>query len=439
MKAKSYPKSLSEKCTEKILEQMKKSFYKLLKNDGKTNLGLGFFSHIKCDNIDIPVIIINSQESYNENIDTIKIIKSNVEKEIKLGDIKIKNRALNITVVEIKEEVKDEIYFLKIDERLYKKDSEYLFENESIYTIQYINAGEIHFSLGSINNVDKNSAFKFLGDMNKNSKISIIFNSANDKITSIFKEKKSKYINKALFFNLIIDAFIIKYKHNLFSCNEINILIKIAPKDIKKNIYFIDNYEGDNNKLSNHIILKELNNIDIYVNEIKYDYKRNYFIPEIKGKYKIKLKFKIKLRDYSYMFANCHHIINISFISFNAKNATNFKYMFYECDNIETINMSSVDTKNVSDMSCMFYNCKNLKNLDLSVFDLKKIANINCMFYNCTKLEKNNLPWLSFEYKNLYYLFHTFITMIYKINKNEDMLQLFGYEFVINNENNCYL
>ena len=300
MKVKSYPKSISEKCTEKILEQMKKSFYQILKDDGKTNLGIGFFSHIKYDNRYIPVLIINSLILFYENVD-----------KIKLGETKIKNRALNISVVEIKEEEKDKIYFLKIDERLFKKDSEYLFENESIYTIQYFNTDEKHFSLGSLKNIDNNSSFKFLSDINKSSKITIIFNSTNGNIIGIYKEKKSDYINKAFFFNLIIEAFIIKYKNNLNSCNEINILIKVNPGEVNKEIYFLDNYEEDNDKFINHDILKELNHFDLYINEKKCDYKRNYFIPEVIGEYNIKLKFKINLGDYSYIFTSCEHITTI--------------------------------------------------------------------------------------------------------------------------------
>ena len=126
---------------------------------------------------------------------------------------------------------------MKIDERLYIKDSEYLFENESIYIIQYFNPGENHFSLSSINDIDDNSSFEFLSDININSKISIVFNSSNNRIIGIYKEKKSNYTNKAFFFNLVIEAFIIKYKHNLNTCNEINILLNVDSKDVKKKKY----------------------------------------------------------------------------------------------------------------------------------------------------------------------------------------------------------
>ena len=175
MKAKFYPKSVSEKFVEKILEQMKKSFYKVFKNDGKTELGLGFFSQVKCYERYIPVLVLNSLVLYYENIDTIKVSKNNVKSEIKLGDIKIKNKVLNITVIEIEEKQNDKIYFLELENRLYKKDLEDLFENESIYTIQYFKTDETYSSFGTITTVNNSTTFKLLCDININSKFSIIF------------------------------------------------------------------------------------------------------------------------------------------------------------------------------------------------------------------------------------------------------------------------
>ena len=40
---KDYPKSVSQTCTKKILEQMENSFYKVYKNEGKFKLEQGFF------------------------------------------------------------------------------------------------------------------------------------------------------------------------------------------------------------------------------------------------------------------------------------------------------------------------------------------------------------------------------------------------------------
>ena len=57
---KEYPKSVSEKCTEKILEQMKNSFYKVYNKDGKSEIGIGFFSYIEIESKNVPIIIYNT-------------------------------------------------------------------------------------------------------------------------------------------------------------------------------------------------------------------------------------------------------------------------------------------------------------------------------------------------------------------------------------------
>ena len=93
---KTYPESLSKSCLEKILTQTKKSIYQVYRNDGKTILGTGFFCYIKYERKKISVVIINNYEFNNENIDSIKIFKENEEIEIKFGNIRIKNKELNV-------------------------------------------------------------------------------------------------------------------------------------------------------------------------------------------------------------------------------------------------------------------------------------------------------------------------------------------------------
>ena len=377
---KDYPKSVSETCTKKILEQMKNSFYKIYKNDGKTQIGTGFFSYIQCASKNVPVIIINPVEVYKEDIDPLIIVKNNVTKEIKLGETRFKNKTLNIAVFEIKRNEKDKLYFLDIDERMYKKDVENYFRNEPVYAIQYIKKKALEVSYGVINNISNDSTLQFFANLNSESKVTLIFNLNNNKIIGINNEYGSNYINRGYFFKSIISGFIIKYRHNNHFKNEINILIRVEPKDVDKNIYFLGNYKPKKYEFVIHDHLKELNDIDVFINGKKYNNK-NYFIPEDKGDYNIKLKFNIDLEDCSYMFANCHNIIDINFISFNAKNVTNFQYMFYKCENLETIDLFSLYVKNVNNMSCMFYNCTKLKNLDLSSFDAKRVSEMSYLFF----------------------------------------------------------
>ena len=172
--------------------------------------------------------------------------------------------------------------------------------------------------------------------------------------------------------------------------NEIEILVKIGKKDINKEIYFLDNYEFEDNQGKQHFHdnLKELKDIntELYINNKKYEYSKC-FIPEKEGEYKINLKFNINLSNCSYMFAGCEKIKKIDFISFHSKYVTNMKYMFYKCNNLKIINnLFSFDTSNTINMSYMFSECKNLNNLELSSFNTEKVKSLNNMFSECNNL-----------------------------------------------------
>jgi len=127
------------------------------------------------------------------------------------------------------------------------------------------------------------------------------------------------------------------------------------------------------------------------------------------------------------MFAECKNIKNINFIHFNTKKVINMEKMFYGCNNLETINLFSFDTKNVTNTNNMFDNCNNLKNLDLSSFNFKNID------------YKNDLSSIVLKGRNLYDIMYIKLHIIYKIDKNKDSIQLFGKDFVSNNEDKCFL
>ena len=255
-------------------------------------------------------------------------------------------------------------------------------------------------------------------------------------------------------FNKILSMY---NQNNINENNEIKLIVKIEKEDINKQIYFLDNTNGDlyingNWEKHYHDFLQELNdsNVELFINNKKYKYQK-YFVPEKEGKYEIILKFNIILKDCSFMFYNCNNLINIDLStfdtkgvinlggmfygcsnltkidlsSFNTLNVTNMGGMFYNCSKLEKIdlssfctknvttmggmflgcskltfiNLSSFDTKNVTDMNGMFYNCFNLEMIDLSVFDTKNVTNMSYMFYKCSKLKNMNLS--SFDTKNV--------------------------------------
>ena len=380
-----YPKPATKQSIENIFRQMNCSFYKIIEKD-KTFTNC-FFTHIKYKKEKIPVIIINNFGEYNHKIE---ISINNKNEIIELSDIKYINKNYNLTIIKIKENKKDNIQFLEIDENIYDKESEIYYIKDSIYVIHYIQ-NDILVSFGIINNISKNK-ITYISSKLSYSKGSPILNLSNNKLIGLCMNN-SNFYSKGIYFYEIIQEFIQEYKAWQFSknkTNEIDIIVKINKDEINKKIYFLDN---DESQIPYHNNLKELNdlNTELYVNNKKCKYEK-YIISGKEGEYNIKLKFNMNLTDCSYMFLNCTNILNINFISFNTKNVVSMRSMFNGC-NLKEINLLSFDTRNVHNMRCMFAYCKYLRKLDLSSFDTNKVTDMSCMFKECSSL--NSLPDIS--------------------------------------------
>jgi len=200
-------------------------------------------------------------------------------------------------------------------------------------------------------------------------------------------------------FNIIFNIYEQIIRHN-----EIKLSLKIGKEDINKNIYFLDNTNGDiiqnGKKEENHNFFKELNesNVELYINNNKYKYKK-YFRPDKEGIYEILLKINTQIKDCSYMFFGCSNIINIDLSVFDTKNVSDMSYMFYECNNLINIDLISFDTRNVNNMRGMFFKCSKLTNIDISSFDTRNVKNMNHMFSGCSSL--SNIDISSFNTKNI--------------------------------------
>ena len=189
------------------------------------------------------------------------------------------------------------------------------------------------------------------------------------------------------------------------SSNEIRLRLMIEKNEVNKEIYFLNNIDIEEHLHDN---LKELNekNVDFYINNIKYSYKK-YFIPEEEGNYEIILKFKTFLKNCAFMFFNCNNINKIDLSVFNTKNITNMESMFSQCSNLIDIDFSFFNTENVLNMKNMFLLCSNLKHIDLSNFDTKNLSSFNTekvsdmsgMFFQCSKLVSLDLS--SFNTENV--------------------------------------
>ena len=151
-----YPKPVDKNITQKILNQIDNSVYKINEKNGK--FFIGFLCYIKYQNNNIPVLITTYEginEKYLANKNSIDISINNENISIEFGNINYLNLSLDLSIIEIKENSYDNLKFLELDDCLYEKDSELFYYKETIYII--------HF-----NDIDKNNyvSYGVLNDIN---------------------------------------------------------------------------------------------------------------------------------------------------------------------------------------------------------------------------------------------------------------------------------
>ena len=180
-----YPKSVTKSQTQIIFNQMNNTFYKIQGKDNK--FGIGVFCKIKIKNKPIFVLMTNYNiidEIYVEQNDGIKIIINNEVNLIKFGDKRLNyiNKKNNISIIEIKENEKLKINFLKIDESLCENELSTLNSKETIYITHHNNADkEISVSYGIIRFINK-FEISLACNINTNGTIAPICNSTNNKL-----------------------------------------------------------------------------------------------------------------------------------------------------------------------------------------------------------------------------------------------------------------
>jgi V8-like Glu-specific endopeptidase len=156
-----YPRPISIQDMKKILNQMENNICKIYKEDG--GKGTGFFCNIIYKNKKIPVMITNNHVIDEKYINKNKIIKYSISDDIEIKNIKknkermvYTNEEYDTTIIEIKE--KDEIKnFMEIDEDIFINNSDILYNNKSIYIIQYPLSDKVKVSYGIINNINEYS------------------------------------------------------------------------------------------------------------------------------------------------------------------------------------------------------------------------------------------------------------------------------------------
>ena len=127
-------KSVSKSCTETILEQMNNAFF-TIKN--KNNYSIGFFCHIKYENRNISVAIINNYNIGEDNNNFLNISINNKPRTIEIENFRYTNKKNDISIIEIDENKNKNIYFLELDYGFHDENFEIYLKKEFIYMINY--------------------------------------------------------------------------------------------------------------------------------------------------------------------------------------------------------------------------------------------------------------------------------------------------------------
>jgi len=206
-----YPRPITIEGSKKIISQMENNICKIYKKDG--GKATGFFCKISSNNLEIPVFITNNHVIDDKYIKENKIIKITLnddkeDKTIQLIDGRkyYTNKDYDITIIEIQQEIDKIYYFMELDEKLFKEDSNEFYNNQSVYIIHYPQSDKAAVSYGIIGQINDHNINHYCYTETGSSGSPII-NLLNHKIIGIHKEgSNKKYINIGTFLkNPIID------------------------------------------------------------------------------------------------------------------------------------------------------------------------------------------------------------------------------------------
>ena len=239
---------VSIKSTEIILDQMKNCVCKIHK--GSVN-GTGFFIRISYNNKLYDLLVTNNHVLKEQDINTGKIISislnnEQIYKEIKIDSNRKKytNKNLDVTIIEIKKE--DNINnFLLLDDRILNKDIKNynnIYENESLYILNYINGKDMFVSYGILNNIEDNKIIhKCNTDSGSSGSPIILLN--NNKVIGVHYGG-SKH-NHNFNFGTLLKIPLLEYI-NIYNKEELNYIIAeidIKEEDVGKDIRIINSFE----------------------------------------------------------------------------------------------------------------------------------------------------------------------------------------------------
>ena len=397
--------SLTSNKLEIIYKQMKTCICKVFGE----NIGTGFFCKIIYKNERISVLITNYHIISDKFLENVKAIKISLKDEKIVDIINVNkynkiysspNNKYDIMIIKIIKE-NGAYNYLELDEKLFNKNSEQLYEDKSIYVLHYPNNDISSVSFGyGLKQLDK-YYIKHFCNTESCSSGGPILNLSTNKVIGIHRgcmkiQNEAKFNIGTLLKNPLDDIKEI--------INEIKIEVKIEDSwKLNEEIYFfgigeLEYIEFGSDEVIESVV-KELNvsNTELFINNMKYPF-RKHFRPIKKGIYSIKLKINISIKDCSHMFAGCTDIINLDLSSFDTKNVIDMSHMFDGCYNLNNLNISSFDTRNVTNMVSMFAECRNLKNIDLSLLNFESVNEISNFIGG---MEFSNFDFPNLKTKNI--------------------------------------
>ena len=408
--------------TELILNQMRLSVCKIIKENGQK--GTGFFCLIPIPNDDLlPALITNNHILNEKDIEINKKIQLTLNNDNKCLNIiidksrkKYTNVDLDITIIEMKpkiDNVKKED-FLSIDLDINKDESilETLYLRKSIYVLHYLKGKEIYVSYGFSKGIINNDIIHYC-NTEEGSSGSPILSLDTFKVIGIHKgypkNVNSKY-NVGTYMKYAIEDFnknVYNKKYyndiNPINNNNKNNIEYFCTEEVKNTnneadiVYIRGDFDDEIKLFGEEFVKNNKENCILMIDGIEHELCEKINRSDLKSIKKNILKIKIKeikkITDMSYMFSNCSTLVNLPNISeWDTSSVTNMKKMFDNCEALSILpDISKWDTSNVTDLSYMFNNCISLSSLpNISNWKTTKVSDMSNMFLDCK--ESLNIP-----------------------------------------------
>ena len=212
-----YIKPVNIEGTKKILDQLSNCICKVKNNQ---LMGTGFFCKIPYNNTKINVLITSYQiinEFYFNQNNNLNLLMNDYN-QLKIINIDPTrntyfNKEYNTTIIELKDY--DNINnYLELDDNLFGNNIKSIFENESIYILQYLNSAKAIVSYGNLNQLNgfniNHSCF-----FNPGSNGAPILNLNNNKVIGIALETLGMLNINGIILKYSIEDYINKYQINI--------------------------------------------------------------------------------------------------------------------------------------------------------------------------------------------------------------------------------